>query len=85
MILTNRAHVILQDPGIEGDSLVGWSKPRAAELPERQAFALADIDALATKQNNVPLNLTLGLLTGSAVALSLAGGLLLLCYAAGCD
>lgn len=85
VILTNGAHVILRDPGVEGDSLVGWSKPSAAASPERQAFALADIHALATRQNNVPLNLTLGLLTGSAVALGLVGGLFLVCYTAGCD
>ncbi len=85
VILTNGARVVLRDPGVEGDSLVGWSKPKPAELPERQAFALADIHALATRKNNVPLNLTLGLLTGTAVAFGLAGGIRLLCYSAGCD
>lgn len=84
VILTTGARIILRDPGIEGDSLIGWSKPGNAQPLERYAFVLTDVRTVATKKNEVALNLSLGLLTGSAIALSLAGGIVLLCYSSGC-
>jgi hypothetical protein len=85
VILTTGARVEMRDPGVEGDSLIGWSKGKGDEPPEREAFALSDVRALATKQNNLPLNITLGVVTGTAVAFSLVGVLLVLCASAGCD
>jgi hypothetical protein len=85
--LTTGVRLVLRDPGIEGDSLIGWLKPKGGTVapPARRAFALTEVEALATRKNDTALNLTLGALTGTAIIFALAGTVLLLCYSAGCD
>lgn len=79
----DRTRVVLQDPGIEGDSLVGWQVTEArtgAEVPVRRAFALTDVQQLATRGNNVAPNVILGAATGVAVFFaSLVGAYLIVC------
>jgi hypothetical protein len=86
--LASGIRVVLRDPGIEGDSLVGWQLTKVstgADAPVRRAFALTDVQQLATRGNNVAPNVILGAATGFAVFVASVVGIYLIVCAAGCD
>ena len=61
--------MVLRDPGVEGDSLIGWLKPAfdATGSPVRQAFALGDVRDVAVRKNDFGPNLLLGVVAGTAL------------------
>ena len=85
--LTGGVKVVLRDPGVEGDSLIGWLQPtRDDAVPVRRAVALADIQGLAVKKNNVGANLIVGIVAGSvAFFATVAAAYLIICADQGCD
>ena len=86
--LVDGRRMVLRDPGIEGDSLIGWqaaNDARAGAAPVRQAFALSDVEHLATRGNNVAPNVILGAATGfAAFVASVAAIFVIVCWS-GCD
>ena len=67
--LSSGTKVVLRDPGVEGDSLVGWLKPSfdATGSPVRQAFALGDVRDVAVRKNDFGPNVILGVVAGTAL------------------
>lgn len=67
--LTSGTKAVLRDPGVEGDSLIGWLKPAfdATGSPVRQAFALVDVRDVAVRKNDFGPNLLLGVVAGTAL------------------
>lgn len=63
----NGDYVVLRDPAVEGDSLVGWEVPPwdKAGGPARRSLALTDVRQLALRQNDAAGNILLGLLAGT--------------------
>jgi hypothetical protein len=60
-------YLVLRDPGIVGDSLVGWEIPPwdKGGGPTRQSVALGDVRELAVKRNDPAANILLGVLAGT--------------------
>ncbi len=86
--LVNGNRLVLRDPGVEGDSLVGWQVQDSAgtsHSPLRRAFALADVQQLATHGNAVAPNVAFGAVTGAAIFIATIGTLLIIYCSAGCD
>jgi len=67
--LTSGTRIVLRDPGVEGDSLIGWLKPSfdATDKPVRQALALGDVRDVAVRKNDLGPNLILGVVAGTAL------------------
>lgn len=86
--LTTGAKVVLRDPGVEGDSLIGWLKPSFDEkgAPARRAFALTDVRDVAVKKNEVGPNLILGVVAGTALFFTTAiATYVIICATQYCD
>jgi hypothetical protein len=86
--LKNGVRVVLRDPAVEGDSLVGWlSTPSPATgKPVRRAFAVAEVQEVSIRKNNVPANVVLGIVAGSALFFaSVATVVAIVCWDNGCD
>jgi hypothetical protein len=86
--LVSGTRVVLRDPAVEGDSLVGWEQATGGrkEPPVRRAFALAQIQAIATRGNEPAANVALGIVAGTAIVFAVVGTLLAICFNAGnCD
>jgi hypothetical protein len=85
--LTSGAQTVLRDPGVEGDSLVGWaaSSNGGSGADARQAFALRDVAHLATRKNDAAVNVLAGLATGSAIFFATIIGIWVAVCSQGCD
>ena len=87
--LTTGANVVIRDPWVEGDSLVGWQQPAGdpAEVAVvRRAFALAEVRTVSVKKSNTGANIAIGAAIGAAAfAASVTVVLLILCGAGSCD
>jgi len=81
--------VVLRDPAVEGDSLVGWQQPPGdpAEVPvARRAFALTDVRTVSVKKSNTGANIAIGAAIGAAAFVaSVIGVLLIVCGTSSCD
>ena len=82
-------NVVIRDPWVEGDSLVGWQQPPGdpAEVAVvRRAYGLSDVRTVSVKKSNTGANIAIGAAIGAAVFVaSVAGALLLSCGGGGCD
>jgi hypothetical protein len=67
--LTSGLKVVLRDPAVEGDSLVGWLKPAfdAKNGPTRRAFSLEEVRDIAVQANDFGPNVILGVVTGTVI------------------
>ena len=87
--LISGASVVIRDPWVEGDSLVGWQQPPGdpAMVPVvRRAFALPDVRTVSVKKSNTGGNIAIGAAIGAAAFLaSVAGVVLILCGAGSCE
>jgi hypothetical protein len=86
--LASGTRVVLRDPAVEGDSLVGWEQAAggAKEPPVRRAFALTDIQSVATRANEPAANVALGVVAGTAIVFAVTFTLLAICFSSGnCD
>lgn len=86
--LTSGMKIVIRDPGVEGDSLIGWLKPSfdATESPVRQAFALGDVRDVAVRKNDFGPNLLLGVVAGTALFFTTAiTAYAIACATQGCD
>ena len=81
--------VVLRDPAVEGDSLVGWQQPSGdpAEVPvARRASALTDVRTVSVKKSNTGANIAIGAAIGAAAFVaSVIGVLLIVCGTSSCD
>jgi hypothetical protein len=81
--------VVLRDPGIEGDSLVGWQQPPGdpAVVPvARRAFALSDVRTVSVKKSNTGANIAIGAAIGAAAFVtSVVVAWVIVCGSSGCD
>ena len=87
--LTSGINVVIRDPWVEGDSLVGWQQPPGdgpvAPLA-RRAFALTDVRTVSVKQSNTSANIAIGAVIGAAAFVASAVGvLLIICGTDSCD
>jgi hypothetical protein len=86
--LTNKVKVVLRDPAVEHDSLVGWVAPSwdSARGPVRRAYALAEIHDVAVKKNNTGSNVVLGVVAGTALFFgAIMGAWAITCATRYCD
>ena len=87
--LNSGVNVIVRDPWVERDSLVGWQQPPGdpAEVPVvRRAFALTDVRTVSVKKSNTGANIAIGAAIGAAVFVaSVLGAVLIVCGGGGCD
>lgn len=86
--LTSGTNVVLRDPGVEGDSLIGWLKPSfdATGSPVRRAFALGDVRDVAVRKNDFGPNLLLGVVAGTALFFgTVITAWAIACSTQGCD
>jgi hypothetical protein len=86
--LLSGARVVLMDPGVEGDSLVGWLKPAFDDKdpPKRRAYALTELSAIAVRKNDVGANVGFGVLAGTVLFFaSVIGTVAVMCAHSGCD
>jgi hypothetical protein len=87
--LNTGTNVVVRDPWVEGDSLVGWQQPPGdpSEVPlERRAFALSDVRTVSVRKSNTGANIAIGAAIGAAVFVaSVAGAVLIVCGGGGCD
>ena len=63
----NGDYVVLRDPAILGDSVVGWEVPPwdKGGGPARRGVALTDVRQLAVKKNDPVANIFLGVVVGT--------------------
>jgi len=82
-------NVVIRDPWVEGDSVVGWQQPPGdpSEVPlVRRAIALDDLRTVSVRQSNTGANIAIGAAIGAAAFVaSVAGALLIICGGGGCD
>lgn len=86
--LVGGTRIVIRDPAVEGDSLVGWEQAAggAKEPPVRRAFALTDIQSVATRANEAAANVALGVIAGTALVFAFVGTFLVVCFNWGnCD
>ena len=87
--LASGIRVVLRDPGIEGDSLVGWQQPPGdpAVVPvARRAFALSDVRTVSVKKSNTGANIAIGAAIGAAAFVtSVVVAWVIVCGSSGCD
>ncbi len=80
--------LVVRDPAIEGDSLVGWqvttTSPGATD-PVRRAFPLAEVKQLAIRGNNVAPNVILGAATGFAAFIASVVAVYIIVCSTSCD
>ncbi len=83
------SNVVIRDPWVEGDSLVGWQQPPGdpAEVAVvRRAYALSDVRTVSVKKSNTGANIAIGAAIGAAAFVaSVAGALLIVCGGGGCE
>lgn len=83
------SNVVIRDPWVEGDSLIGWQQPLGdpSEVPlTRRAIALDDVRTVSVRQSNTGANIAIGAAIGAAAFVaSVAGALLIICGGGGCD
>jgi len=84
------SNVVIRDPWVEGDSLVGWEQPPGdpGEVAvERRAWALSDVRTVSVKKSNTGANIAIGAAIGAAALVaSVAGAVLIICGGGGgCD
>lgn len=83
------SNVVIRDPWVEGDSLIGWQQPPGdpSEVPlTRRAIALDDVRTVSVRQSNTGANIAIGAAIGAAAFVaSVAGALLIICGGGGCD
>lgn len=81
--------VILQDPWVEGDSLVGWRQPPGdpSEVAlVRHAYALDDVRVISVKKSNTGANIAIGAAIGAAAFVaSVTAVILIVCWGGGCE
>ena len=67
--LTNGSRVVLRDPAVEHDSLVGWVAPSwdSKGGPVRHAYALGELREVAVKKNDLGPNIVLGVVAGTVL------------------
>lgn len=67
--LTSGLKVVLRDPAVEGDSLVGWLMPAmgAKNGPTRRAISLEEVRDIAVRANDFGPNVILGVVTGTVI------------------
>jgi len=87
--LKSGTNAVIRDPGVEGDSLVGWQQ-QPGDPPEvalvRQAFALNDIRTVSVRKGNTGANIAIGLGIGAALFLvSVTVAIAIVCGGGGCD
>jgi hypothetical protein len=87
--LNNGINVVIRDPWVEGDSLVGWQQPTGdpAMVPvARRAFALTDVRTVSVSKSNTGANIAIGAAIGAAAFVgSVVVVLLIACGAGSCD
>jgi hypothetical protein len=87
--LNSGLNVVIRDPWVEGDSLVGWQQPsgKSAEVPVvRRAFALHDVRTVSVKKSNTGANIAIGAAIGAAAFVaSVMAVLLIICGTGSCD
>ena len=87
--LKSGTNTVLQDPGVEGDSLVGWQQPPGdlSEVPlTRRAFALSDVRSVSVRKSSTGANIAIGAAIGAGFFLaSLIGVVWIACSGGGCD
>lgn len=87
--LNSGVNVIVRDPWVEQDSIVGWQPPpgNPAEVPVvRRAFALTDVRTVSVKKSNTGANIAIGAGIGAAAFVaSVLGAVLIICAGGGCD
>jgi len=81
--------VVIRDPWVEGDSLIGWQQPPGdpGEVAVvRRAYALFDVRTVSVKKSNTGANIAIGAAIGAAAFVaSVAGALLIVCGGGGCE
>jgi hypothetical protein len=67
--LRDGTKVVLRDPAVEHDSLVGWLAPSwdATVAPVRRAYAPSEVRGIAVKKNDLGPNIVLGVVAGTAL------------------
>lgn len=86
--LNSGTSVVLRDPWVEGDSLIGWQVPGSlADAPvERRALAVADVRAISLKKSSTAANIAVGAVLGAAVFVASIGAAWWIgCGVQGCD
>lgn len=87
--LKSGTKAVIRDPGVEGDSLVGWQQlsGHPAEAPVvRRAFALSDVQGVSVRKSNTGANIAIGLGVGAALFLaSVTGAILIACGTGACE
>ena len=87
--LTSGINVVIRDPWVERDSLVGWQQPPGdpARVPVvRRAFALPDVRTVSVRKSNTGANIAIGAAIGAAAFVaSVVGVLLIICGTGSCD
>jgi len=87
--LTSGAKMVIRDPWVKGDSLVGWQQP-AGETADlrvvRRALALSEVRTVSVKKSNTGANIAIGAAIGAAVFVaSVVGAILVVCGTGSCD
>jgi len=81
--------VVIRDPWVETDSLIGWQQPPGdpGEVAVvRRAYALFDVRIVSVKKSNTGANIAIGAAIGAATFVaSVAGALLIVCGGGGCE
>lgn len=86
--LNSGSNVLMQDPWVEGDSLVGWQQPSGdrSEIPlVRRAFALADVRVVSVRKSNTGANIAIGAAIGAATFVASVAALILIVCGGACD
>lgn len=87
--LTSGTRVVIRDPWVEGDSLVGWQQPPGdpAVVPvARRAFALPDVRTVSVKKSNTGANIAIGAAIGAAAFVaSVVVAWVIVCGSSACD
>ena len=81
--------VVVRDPWVEEDSLVGWEQPPGdpGEVAVvRRAYALSDVRTVSVKKSNTGANIAIGAAIGAAAFVaSVTAVVLILCGAGSCE
>ncbi len=85
--LNSGTSVVLRDPWVEGDSLIGWEAGKNPDIPiERRTFALEGVRAVSVRKSAMGANIAIGAAAGAAIFVgSVVGAYWIVCGSQRCD